>query len=62
MNIETKKIRKTWGVYNHNNLAVGVVEANSEANALQKVAEERGFKTTDEAMAESKYWVEELDA
>jgi len=53
---------KTWGIYNHNGTSMGTVDAESESEALQKVAEMRGFKNTDKAMAESKYWVEEIDA
>lgn len=53
---------KIWGVYNHNGTAVGCVTAKSESEALNKVAKERGFKNVDEALAESHYWVEEVDA
>lgn len=52
---------KTWGIY-HNGEGLGTVEATSEAEALHKVALERGFKNVDDAQAESSYWVEELDA
>ncbi len=53
---------KVWRVYNHRDVQVGMVEAASEAEALQKVAVERGYRNTDEAQAASKYYVEEVDA